>query len=116
MITRGIRGAITVEENTSEAIGGATIKLLNEILKKNNIEIDSISHAIFTLTNDLNAAFPAKYARINLKWKDVPMMCFHELGVPGSLSKCLRVLIVVNCSDSFEPEFVYLDGAASLRA
>ena len=82
MITRGIRGAITVEENTPEAIGAATIKLLKAMIEKNNIEIDSISHAIFTLTKDLNADFPAKYARINLKWKDVPMMCFNELAVP----------------------------------
>jgi len=115
MITRGIRGAITVDENTSEAIGSATIKLLTEMVKRNNIEIDSISHAIFTLTNDLNADFPAKYARINLKWKDVPMMCFNELNVPNSIRKCLRVLIVVNCGESFEPEFVYLEGAKDLR-
>ena len=115
MITKGIRGAITVEENTPEAIGSATIKLLQEIIKKNNIEISAISHAIFTLTKDLNADFPAKYARINLKWKDVPMMCFNELDVPDSLSKCLRVLIVINCSENFEPEFVYLDGAVNLR-
>lgn len=115
MITRGIRGAITVEENTPEAIGAATIKLLKTMVEKNNIELDSISHTIFTLTKDLNADFPAKYARINLKWKDVPMMCYNELDVPNSLRKCLRILIVVNCSEYFEPEFVYLDGAEVLR-
>ena len=113
MITKGIRGAITVEENTSEAIGAATIKLLTEIMNRN--KIDSISHAIFTLTKDLNADFPAKYARINLKWKDVPMMCFNELDVPNSLEKCLRVLLVINCGEGFMPEFVYLDGAEKLR-
>ena len=115
MISKGIRGAITVDENTSEAIGAATIKLLSEMMKRNNIEVDSISHAIFTLTEDLNADFPAKYARINLKWKEVPMMCFHELDVPNSLPKCLRVLIVINCGEGFVPEFVYLEGAEKLR-
>ena len=115
MISKGIRGAITVDENTPEAIGSATIKLLKEIVSRNNIDIDSISHAIFTLTKDLNADFPAKYARINLNWQDVPMMCFNELSVPDSLSKCLRVLIVINCGDNFVPEFVYLDGAEILR-
>ena len=115
MISKGIRGAITVEENTSEAIGSATIKLLQEMIKRNNIEISEISHAIFTLTKDLNADFPAKYARINLKWKDVPMMCFNEVEVPNSLEKCLRVLIIINCSENFEPVFVYLDGAKDLR-
>ena len=115
MISKGIRGAIVVEENTSEAIGAATIKLLQEIVKRNNIEIDIISHVLFSLTKDLNADFPAKYARINLKWKDVPMMCFQEVDIPSSLKKCLRVLIVINCSENFEPEFVYLDGAENLR-
>ena len=115
MISKGIRGAITVEENSSEAIGAATIRLLKEMQSKNKIETDMISHVIFTLTDDLNADFPAKYARVNLKWKDVPMLCFHELDVPNSLEKCLRVLIVVNCGDSFIPEFVYLDGAEVLR-
>ncbi len=115
MITKGIRGAITVEENTPEAIGSATIKLLKELVSKNNIEINLISHVIFSLTSDLNADFPAKYARVNLKWKDVPMMCFNEIDVPNSLRKCLRVLVVVNCSENFEPEFVYLAGASSLR-
>ena len=115
MITKGIRGAITIEENTSEAIGAATIKLLQTIMDKNNIETDSISHVIFTVTKDINADFPAKYARINMRWKDVPMMCMNEMAVPAGLAKCLRVLIVVNCSESFEPEFVYLEGAANLR-
>lgn len=115
MITKGIRGAITVDENTPEAIGSATIKLLKKMVKKNNIELNLISHVIFTLTTDLNADFPAKYARINLKWKDVPMMCFNELDVSGALPKCLRVLIVVNCGENFIPEFVYLEGAEVLR-
>ena len=109
MITKGIRGAITAEENSSEAIGAATIKLLQAIMEKNNIETDSISHVIFTVTKDLNADFPAKYARVNLKWKEVPMMCMNEMAVPTGLAKCIRVLIVVNCSENFEPEFVYLD-------
>ena len=115
MITKGIRGAITVEENSPEAIGGATIKLLKEIVSKNNIELNLISHVIFSLTSDLNADFPAKYARINLKWKDVPMMCFNELRVPNSLKQCLRILIVINCGDNFVPEFVYLKGAKEVR-
>lgn len=115
MISKGIRGAITVKENTAEEIKKATIKLLNEMVERNNIENGLISHAIFTLTNDLNAEFPAKFARIDLGWKDVPMLCLNEIDVPNSLRMCLRVLVVVNCGESFEPEFVYLDGAEGLR-
>ncbi len=115
MVIKGIRGAITVNSNTSEAIQEATIELLSEMIKRNNIVIDNISHVIFTLTEDLNAAFPAKFARQQLGFDNVAMMCFHELNVPDSLAMCLRVLIVINCDNSFIPEFVYLKGAGSLR-
>jgi chorismate mutase len=115
MITKGIRGAITVDDNSPEAIGSAVIKLLQEMVRRNNIDLEYISHVMFSVTPDLNADFPAKYARINLKWKDVPMMCSYEIDVPGALKRCLRVMIVLNCSESFEPEFVYLDGAEVLR-
>lgn len=115
MITKGIRGAITVEENSADAIKSASLELLSEMIKVNNIDTDMISQVIFTLTEDLNAAFPAKFARLDLGWENVAMMCFHELNVPNSLSKCLRVLIVLNCEDNFIPQFVYLKGASALR-
>ena len=115
MITKGIRGAITIENNTEESIKEATLELLREMVKENNIDKTKISHAIFTLTNDLNAVFPAKFARLDFGWDKVAMMCYHELDVPNSLEKCLRVLIVLNCEKDFEPKFVYLKGASKLR-
>ncbi|MCD8377961.1 MAG: chorismate mutase [Candidatus Gastranaerophilales bacterium] len=116
MLSKGIRGAITVEENTSESICKATVELIERLSEKNNIEPKNISHAIFTLTDDLNAEFPAKFVRQNCGWDKTAMMCFHELNVPNSLPKCLRILVVINCDDDFEPEFVYLKGAEKLRA
>ena len=115
MITKGIRGAITVEYNAEEAIKCATLELLNEMILQNKISTENISHVIFTLTDDLNAAFPAKFARLDLGWEKVAMMCYHELDVPNSLKMCLRVLIVLNCDERFEPKFVYLKGAGKLR-
>ena len=116
MITKGIRGAITVEANTPEAIKKATLELLREMLEKNKIEgTKNISHIIFTTTNDLNAEFPAKFPRIEFGWDDVAMMCYHELDVPNSLKMCLRILIVCNCEQDFEPKFVYLKDAKNLR-
>ena len=115
MVTKGIRGAITVDENSVDAIKDATLELLHEMVKQNDIDISKISHVIFTLTDDLNAVFPAKFARIDMGWKETAMMCFHELDVPNSLSKCLRVLIVLNCDEKFTPKFVYLKGASNLR-
>lgn len=92
------------------------MELLSEIFTKNGIKsTDTISHIIFTTTNDLNAAFPAKFPRLAFGWNDVAMMCFHELDVPNSLKMCLRVLVVVNCDKDFTPKFVYLKGASKLR-
>lgn len=115
MITKGIRGAITVENNSVEALREATLELLQVMIEKNGISQNRISHVIFTTTEDLNAAFPAKFARLELGWDNVAMMCFHELNVPNSLTMCLRVLIVLNCEKDFVPQFVYLKGASDLR-
>ena len=116
MVTKGISGAITVDCNTDTEIRSAVVELLNAMILQNDIKACNISHVIFTLTEDLNAAFPAKFARLELDgWDKVAMMCFHELNVPNSLEKCLRVLIVLNCDENFEPQFVYLKGAANLR-
>lgn len=115
MITKGIRGAITVAENTSSSIKEATLELLSKMIERNNISVENISHVIFTLTNDLNAEFPAKFARIDMGWTDVAMMCFYELDVPNALPMCLRVLIVLNCETDFVPQFVYLKDASKLR-
>ena len=116
MITKGIRGAITVEENTSKALEDATLELLCEMFEQNGIKgTKNISHVIFTTTNDLNADFPAKFPRLEFGWDDVAMMCFNELSVENSLKMCLRVLIVLNCDENFVPQYVYLKGAKNLR-
>ena len=116
MITKGIRGAITVDNNSEEAIKCATVELLSEMFKANNLNKEYISHIIFTTTKDLNAMFPAKFARIDFGLNEAAMMCFHELDVPNSLPMCLRILIVLNCQETFKPQFVYLKGAKKLRA
>ncbi len=115
MTTKGIRGAITVDDNTENDIKNATLELLSELTKQNNIKKENISHVIFTLTNDLDAAFPAKFARLDFGYDNIAMMCFNELPVPDSIKMCLRILIVLNCEENFEPNFVYLKGAKDLR-
>lgn len=113
---KGIRGAITVERNSESDLKKATLELLYEMFIKNNIDKENISHIIFTTTNDLNAAFPAKFARKDFGLDSTAMMCFNELDVQDALPMCLRVLIVYNCENSFIPQFVYLKGAKNLRA
>ena len=116
MFSRGVRGAITLKENTKEEIRFATVELLSEMLNKNEIKTQDISSAIFTLTKDLNADFPAKYARLECGFSSVPMMCFNELNVEGSLEKCLRILLTINTQKSQnEIKHIYLKGAAILR-
>ncbi len=116
MLQRGIRGAITLEKNDAQDIEEATVELIQKLLDDNQIKSEQISHVIFTLTNDLTAAFPAKFARIHFRWDFVPMMCFNELNIDGALGKCLRVLIVVN-TDKKQDEIVhaYLKDAKKLR-
>ena len=116
MYSRGIRGAISVDNNTIDDIKNATIELLNEMITKNNIKTEDISFAIFTLTSDLNAAFPAKFARESCGFKYVPMMCYTELDVKDSLRKCLRILLNVNTEKQQEEiKHIYLKGASVLR-
>lgn len=113
---RGVRGAITVENNQYEEMEEATIELLTEIIDSNDIDIRDISHAIFTLTNDLDAGFPAKAARIHMGWEEVPMICTQEIPVPNSLEKCIRVLIVFNTRlKQSDIQHVYLGRAKALR-
>ena len=115
MIVKGIRGAITIENNTKEDIEKGVIELLTELTSQNNIKTENISHAIFTTTNDINADFPAKYARTKFGWENVAMMCYNEMNVKDAIKMCIRVLIVLNCNQDFEPKFVYLKGASNLR-
>jgi len=112
---RGIRGAITVPENNEEAIGAATKELLRKMIEVNKVEISDIACILFTTTSDLNAAFPAAAARA-LGWTRVPLLCGHEMNVPGSLSGCLRVLVLFNTDKKNEEMVhVYLGGAETLR-
>lgn len=117
MYQRGIRGAITVNDNTIPSVKSAVIELIEEIKKINNIDETDISHVIFTLTKDIDCVYPAKIAREEFpSWKYVPMMCVNEMSIVNSLEKCLRVLIVINTElEQNEIKHIYLKGAIKLR-
>ena len=115
MLVRGIRGATTVASNTREEILAATRELLEEMVRTNEVEHDHVASILFTTTVDLNAEFPAVAAR-DVGWTDVALQCMHEMNVPGSLPKCLRILMHVNTDRSAaEINPVYLHGARQLR-
>ncbi len=115
MAVRAVRGAITVSENTKELIWEGTKELLVEIIERNSLEYTDIISVIFTVTQDLNAAFPAVAAR-QIGWNDIPLMCTSEINVPDSLEKCIRVMIHINTEKTnADINHVYLKGAQVLR-
>lgn len=115
MYCRGIRGATTVERNEREEILAATTELLELLIQQNELHADDVASAIFTMTVDLDAAFPALAAR-EMGWTNVPLLCTREIPVPGSLSKCIRILLHVNTTRSAaEIRHLYLRGAVNLR-
>ncbi len=112
---RGIRGAIIVKKNSPKEILDATGRLLEEIVKSNDVSIEDIASVIFTVTHDLNAVFPAEAAR-KIGWKHVPLLCAKEIDVPKSLKKCVRVLMLVNSAKRQQDvKHIYLEGAKVLR-
>lgn len=116
MPTRGIRGATTVAEDEAETILQATRELLEAIVKENaSMRPEDIGSAIFTVTEDLTATFPAQAAR-QMGWSMVPMMCAREIPVPGSLPKAIRVLVHWNTeTPQSQIKHVYLRDAVKLR-
>lgn len=112
---RGVRGAITARANTTEAIGEATKELVLRMMAENGVEPDAIASVIFSVSEDLNAAFPAEAAR-ELGLHQVPLLCTREIDVPGSLPRCIRVLMHINTDLPQEAiRHVYLREARSLR-
>ena len=115
MMCRGVRGATTADDNSREAVLTATRQLLALVIRQNGIEPTDVASAIFTTTVDLDAEFPALAAR-QLGWFDVPLLCTHEIDVPGSLRRCIRVLLHWNTNKpQNEINHVYVKEATRLR-
>jgi chorismate mutase len=109
-----LRGANTVAANEAEAILNATQELMSEILERNRLDSDSIVSCIFTLTDDLDAEFPAVAAR-HIGLSRVPLLCAREIPVPGSLPRVIRVMMHCYPPVGVDPQHVYLGEARKLR-
>jgi chorismate mutase len=109
-----LRGANTVEQNTSEDILGATETLMREIMERNDLRPDDVVSCLFTVTEDLDAQFPAVAAR-QLGFDQVPLMCAREIPVPGALPRVIRVLMHYHAGDDHRAKHVYLGEARKLR-
>ena len=115
LVCRGIRGATTTQENTDTEIYAATRELLAQLIDANQIDQENVAAAYFTVTTDLDAAYPAAAAR-QLGWNSTALMCSTEIPVPGSLPRCIRVMLLYNTEKSqLEMVNVYLNGTDVLR-
>lgn len=114
-VTRGVRGAITVEHNTETAIVEAACRLTRTMMDKNQVRPDEIACIVFTVTRDLDAAFPAAGAR-KAGLTQTPLLCTNEIPVPDSLPRCIRALMLLSTNLGLDDiHHVYLEDAASLR-
>lgn len=110
-----LRGATTAEHNEAGEILAATTELMQEILRRNSlVPADAVS-CIFTVTEDLDAQFPAVAARA-VGFGEVPLLCAREIPVPGSMPRVIRVLVHYHAPEEHRPVHVYLRGAQALRA
>ncbi len=116
MVTRAIRGATTVEEDREELVLQATEALIIEMVEQNDIEIEDIASVIVSTTTDVNSVFPARAIRSIEGWAYVPVMCTHEMDVPGAIQKCIRLMMHVNTNKTQrEMEHIYQNEAVRLR-
>ncbi|GLB57989.1 chorismate mutase [Cytobacillus sp. NCCP-133] len=113
---RGVRGAVTVEENNENEMIEATGILVKKMIQENNIEAEDVASVFISVTEELTAGFPAKALRTIEGWTYVPVMCMREIPVEGSLPMCIRVMMHVN-TDSTQQNIthIYLRDAIQLR-
>jgi chorismate mutase len=117
MVFRGVRGAITVQENTEKEIMQATDRVLRKIIEDNELLPEQVASVFISVTDDIiTEVFPAKALRAIEGWNYVPVMCMKEITVQSALKKCIRVMMHIN-TDKSQQEIVhiYLEDAVSLR-
>ncbi|HWF53788.1 MAG TPA: chorismate mutase [Solirubrobacteraceae bacterium] len=109
-----LRGAGSVPANEADAILAATDEVMRELMARNRLAPEAMVSCIFTLTEDLDAEFPAVAAR-RLGLDKVPLLCAREVPVPGSMPRIIRVLLHYYAEPDHVPRHVYLGEAAALR-
>jgi len=110
-----LRGAVSVEHNDAGQILERTTELMRAIMQRNSLSPEDVVSCIFTVTEDLDAEFPAVAARA-LGFEQVPLLCAREIPVPGSLPRVIRVMIHYHAPDEHTPAHVYMGEAQALRA
>lgn len=113
---RGVRGAITISKNEASEILQETRRLILQMAKENGIKPDEVASVIISTTTDISAAFPAKAVRTIDGWTYVPVMCTHEMDVPGSMPLCIRIMMHINTKLAQDKiQHIYMNDAVKLR-
>jgi chorismate mutase len=110
-----VRGAVRAAANEADAILAATSELMEELLRRNELEPGAIVSCVFTTTEDLDAEFPAVAAR-QVGLDAVPLLCCREIPVPGSMERVIRVLVHFYAPPGHEPAHTYLGATKELRS
>src|SRR5262245_56188029 len=116
MATRGVRGATTVDRNDAAAVRERTDELMRLLIASNGILPEDVASVLFTVTEDVDAEFPAVAVRSMKGWEEVPLLCSREIPVAGALGCCIRVLILWNPDrPQNEIRHAFVRGARTLR-
>ncbi len=111
-----IRGATTATGNTFKEIENSVIELINELILRNSLDPKSILSITFTVTNDLDACFPASIARKCFGLESVAFLDCQQMYVPNDIDFCIRLMAQVKLPANSPVKHPYLREAAKLRA
>ena len=110
-----IRGATTSDGNTDIYIKEAVVELIREFINQNELKKENIISITFTVTNDLNACFPAAIARRHFNLDSIAFLDCQQMMVPNDINFCIRMLALVNLKSHRKPIHPYLKGSSKLR-
>jgi chorismate mutase len=115
LMVRGLRGATTVDVDSTEQVTERSQELVLRLMERNDLVEEDIVSMLFTATADVTSIFPATAIR-EIGFGTVPLLCAAEIAVPGAMPLCIRVLAHVHTTKTRdEIHHVYLHGAQGLR-
>jgi len=112
---RALRGATTVDADTTDQVTERVQALVTRMLERNDVDKEDVISILFTATDDIHSVFPATAAR-GIGLGDVPLICARELDITGATARCIRVMMHITTDKGrAELHHVYLEGAKGLR-
>ncbi|HEU5198482.1 MAG TPA: 3-phosphoshikimate 1-carboxyvinyltransferase [Ktedonobacterales bacterium] len=104
----GMRGALLLEDTTSQTMQRELRWLFTAMLTCNQLPVEAIKRAIVTITPDLSIDDARAAASAALD-PAIPALVAQEMDVPGAPARCLRVLLIAQAAS--QPQPVYSEPA-----